>query len=36
VSDSDIEELRNIARLVEEGILTDEQFEAQKRELLGG
>jgi hypothetical protein len=36
MSDSDIEELRNLAQLEEEGILTDEQFEAQKRELLGG
>jgi hypothetical protein len=36
MSDSDVEELRNLAQLGEEGILTDEQFEAQKREFLGG
>jgi hypothetical protein len=36
MSDSDIEELRNLAQLEEEGILADEQFEAQNRELLGG
>jgi hypothetical protein len=36
MSDSDVEELRKLAQLEEDGILTDERFEAQKRELLGG
>lgn len=36
LSGADIEELRKPAQLEEEGILTDEEFEAQKARLLGG
>ena len=36
ISDADIEELRKLAKLKEDGILTDEEFEAQKAKLLGG
>ena len=36
ISDSEIEELRKLAQLKDEGILTDEEFEAQKQKLLQG
>ena len=35
VTDQSIEQLQKLAQLKEQGILTDEEFEAQKRKLLG-
>ena len=36
ISGDQIEELRKLAQLEEEGILTEEEFAAQKAKLLGG
>jgi hypothetical protein len=36
ISDEQIESLRQLAQLKEEGILTNEEFEAQKEKLLQG
>lgn len=33
--DSQVEELEKMARLKEEGILTEEEFQAKKRQILG-